>query len=174
MPRYTHFPVQTLLANPNWLPSALLVNLLLCLLPATQTHARVWVLVGPVHDIGLYYSWMCITVSNETATGTREIHDAACERDDSASGNKLNVWGKIWPRMCIYGTLAFFEGIEFQFHEVYIYTSAEVRLIFDSIPLHISYRISLVSNFSFLFIFYFGNIFISNCWIILDNFLILN
>lgn len=100
---------------------------------------------------------MCITVSNETATGTREIHDAACERDDSASGNKLNVWGKIWPRMYIYiyGTLAFFEGIEFQFHEVYVYTSVEVRLIFDSIPLHISYRISLVLYFSFLFFFFF-------------------
>lgn len=101
---------------------------------------------------------MCITVSNETATGTREIHDAACERDDSASGNKLNVWGKIWPRMYIYIYMVhwlFFEGIEFQFHEVYVYTSAEVRLIFDSIPLHISYRISLVLYFSFLFFFLF-------------------
>lgn len=101
---------------------------------------------------------MCITVSNETATGTREIHDAACERDDSASGNKLNVWGKIWPRMYIYIYMVhwlFFEGIEFQFHEVYVYTSVEVRLIFDSIPLHISYRISLVLYFSFLFFFLF-------------------
>lgn len=152
VPRYTHFPVQTLLANPNWLPSALLVNLLLCLLPATQTHARVWVLVGPVHEIRLYYSWMCITVSNETATGTREIHDAACERDDSASGNKLNVWGKIWLRMYIYGTLVFFEGIEFQFHEVYTYLGwGSINIWFHSV----AYKLSDFPRIKLFFSFFF-------------------